>query len=331
MRILESTAIYFSCGVRQDTNRAHTVFFREPPLLRQIMRIDPRRTLKSRAVNEWNLFLLITGVISIAMVVAMMRADLTSGPAVSEMIQLSVRCAVPLLYIAFAASSIQTLFPGPVGLWLLRNRKFIGLSFAAAMAWQGAFILWMVSAYGDYYADEVYVLRDAIEGLVGYTFLFAMTLTSFGFARKQMKLNQWKLLHMAGIYFLWAYAFSVYWWNLSYYENPEPIDYVFYWGGLLALSLRIAAWGKKRRQAATKNAPESSTPLALKGLGGAIIAVGLLVSATGLRWQEPLTAFLTAPKWSADLVLWLPYWPFEPFLSLLIIGFGAMLVTSSRG
>jgi len=36
---------------------------------------------------------------------------------------------------------------------------------------------------------------------------------------------------------------------------------------------------------------------------------------------------LTTPEWSADLVLWLPFWPFEPFLSLFIIGLGTMLVT----
>jgi hypothetical protein len=62
-------------------------------------------------------------------------------------------------------------------------------------------------------------------------------------------------------------------------------------------------------------------------LGGAIIAFGLFVSAYGLYWQERVTDFLTAPKWSADLELWLPFWPYEPFLSLFIIGLGTMLVT----
>lgn len=123
---------------------------------------------------------------------------------------------------------------------------------------------------------------------------------------------------------------SVYWWNLSYYENPQAIDYIFYWSGFLAFAARIAAWGKKRQQATKRNTPESSAPFTSKVLGGAIIAFGILLSGTGLHWQEPVTAFLTAPKWSADLVLWLPYWPFEPYLSLFIIGLGAMLVTKAR-
>ena len=157
-----------------------------------------------------------------------------------------------------------------------------------------------------------------------------MVVTSFQFGRKYLNTKQWKLLHKSGIYFLWAYPFSVYWWNLFYYENPAPIDYVFYWGGFLAFALRIAAWSKKRLQAAKKNTPQSSTPLPFKVLGGAIIAFGLFVSASGLHWHKPVTAFLTAPKWSADLVLWFPYWPFEPYLSLFIIGLGALLVTKVR-
>jgi len=60
-----------------------------------------------------------------------------------------------------------------------------------------------------------------------------------------------------------------------------------------------------------------------------MITFGLLVAATGLQWQEPVTEFLTAPAWSANLELWLPYWPFEPYLSLFIIGLGTTLTTKA--
>jgi hypothetical protein len=157
-----------------------------------------------------------------------------------------------------------------------------------------------------------------------------MVVTSFPFGRKHLTQQQWKLLHKSGIYFLFAYPFSVYWWNLSYYGDPQPIDYVYYWGGFLAFTLRIAAWGKQRLKAANRNAPQSKTPLALSVLGGAIVAFGVFVASTGLQWQKPVTAFLTAPKWSADLVLWLPFWPLEPYLSLFIIGLGTVLVTKTN-
>jgi len=282
--------------------------------------IDQQVVLRNKAINGWRLFWLISVPMSIAMVFAMLGVDLTTGPGVSTMIGFSVRWAVPFIFLVVAISSLQILFPGPFPMWLLRNRKYIGMCFAVAMAWQGLFIFTMSVFFREYYYEDIYFLRDELEGSVGYIFLTAMVVTSFPFARKHLNLTQWKLIHKSGLYFLWAYPFSVYWWNLSYYENPELIDYVFYWMGFLAFALRIAAWGTQRRQLAR-------TPLAVQILGSAVIAFGLYVSATGLQWQKQVTEFLTAPQWSANLELWLPYWPLEPFLSLFLIGFGVMLLT----
>lgn len=285
--------------------------------------------LKHKAINGWRLFWLVSIPMSVVMVFEMMGTDVSTGKGVSHMIGFSVRWAVPFIYLVVVASALPVLFPGPLSTWLLRNRKYIGFCFAVAMAWQGLFIFMMSSFFRDYYFEEVFYLRDELEGSTGYIFLAAMVVTSFQFGRKHLSPMQWKLLHRSGVYFLWAYPFSVYWWNLSYYENPQPIDYVFYWAGFLAFASRIAAWGKKRRQAAQKQAPDSSVPLAYRTMGGAIIIFGLLVAATGLQWQEPVTDFLLAPAWSANLVLWLPYWPFEPYLSLFIVGLGAVLLTKS--
>jgi len=295
-----------------------------------LVSMDLKEVLKNKAINGWRLFWLISAPMSVVMVVAMVGTDMSTAIGVSHMIQFSVRWAVPFIYLVVAASSVQILFPGPFPMWWLRNRKYIGMCFAVAMAWQGTFIFVMSNFFRDYYFEDVYYLRDELEGSTGYIFLTAMVVTSFHFGRKFLNAKQWKLLHKSAIYFLWAYPFSVYWWNLSYYENPQPIDYVFYWSGFLAFAARIAAWGKQRQQAARKIAPESSTPPILKVLGGAIIVFGLWISATGLQWQESVTAFLTAPEWSANLELWLPYWPFEPYLSLFVIGLGTMLVTKAR-
>lgn len=294
------------------------------------MSTDVNAILKHKVINGWSLFWLISVPMSIAMIVEMTGVDLSTGPGVSSMIGYSVRFAVPIIFLVVAISALQTLFPGPVPRWLLRNRKYIGLCFAVAMAWQGLFILTMSLFFRDYYYDDIYYLRDELEGSVGYIFLMAMVVTSFNFARKHLSIQQWKIIHKTGLYFLFAYPFSVYWWNLFYYQNPTPIDYVFYCCGFVAFVLRIAAWGKKRQTAALKTSPDSSTPFALKLLGGAFIAAGLFVAASGLHWQKAVTEFLTTPNWSANLELWLPYWPLEPFLSLFFIAFGTMLLTRFR-
>ena len=291
------------------------------------MSMELQTLLKNKAVNGWRLFWLISIPMSIVMVIAMTGVDISTEAGISAMIGFSVRWAVPFIYLVVAISSLQILFPGPVPAWLLRNRKYIGMCFAVAMAWQGAFIFTMSMFFRDYYYEDIYFLRDELEGSVGYIFLVAMVVTSFQFARKHLTSKQWKLIHKSGLYFLWAYPFSVYWWNLYYYENPQPIDHVYYWIGFLAFALRIAAWRKQRVQRARKEMPDYSVPLVPRILGGAIVAFGLLVAATGLRWRVPVSEFLTAPEWSVELELWLPYWPFEPFLSLFIVGFGAMLLS----
>lgn len=287
-------------------------------------------TLKARALNGWPLFFLVSVPISLVIIVEMMGVDMSAPQGVSHMISYSVRFAVPIIFLVVGISSLQRLFPGPVPAWLLRNRKYIGLCFAVAMAWQGAFIFIMSNFNREYYFDEIFYLRDELEGSTGYIFLTAMVLTSFQFGRKHLGPGQWRLLHKTALYFLWAYPFSVYWWNLSYYPNPQAIDYFFYWFGFTAFVLRIAAWGKQRAEANRKDAPGSVTPVGYQAVGGAAIALGLFVAATGRDWQGAVTGFLTTPAWSANLELWLPYWPLEPFLSLLIIGFGTLMMTRAR-
>ena len=284
-------------------------------------------TLRGKALNGWRLFYLVSVTVSLAIVVEMVGVDMSTPQGVSHMIGYSVRFAVPVIFLVVGISSLQKLFPGAIPAWLLRNRKYIGLCFAVAMAWQGAFILMMSNFFRDHYFGEIFYLRDELEGSTGYIFLTAMVLTSFQFGRKHLNPKQWKLLHKTALYFLWAYPFSVYWWNLSYYPDPQPIDYVFYWFGFTAFALRIASWGSSRMQA---NRPDGAVPVVNKVCGTAMVILGLLVAATGRDWQSTVNGFLTAPAWSANLELWLPYWPLEPFLSLLIIGFGTLLMTRAR-
>jgi len=276
---------------------------------------------KKPIVNGWPLFWLLSLPMTAFLVAEMLQHDLSSPQGVSEMIGYSVRWGVPFIFFVTAASAMPILFPSEFTRWWVRSRRYVGLVFAVAMAWQGAFIFIMSNLHTGYYYEEVYYLRDELEGSSGYIFLVAMVFTSFNFGRRMISATQWKVLHRCGVYFLWAYPFSVYWWNLYYHGNAETIDYVFYWAGLLAFAVRIAAWGKRR------NASEPGTHFAMTALGWGFIGLGAVASATGLRWQEGTTELLTGPAWSANLEIWLPFWPLEPFLPLFALGIGAWLLT----
>jgi hypothetical protein len=107
------------------------------------MTIDLNAVLQHKAINQWRLFWLVSAPMSIMMIIEMMGIDLTDAAAVSHMISYSVRWAVPIIFLVTAISALQVLFPGPLPKWLLRNRKYIGMCFAVAMAWQGLFIFLM--------------------------------------------------------------------------------------------------------------------------------------------------------------------------------------------
>ena len=132
----------------------------------------------------------------------MVDTDISSPEGVSYMIGYSVRWAIPFIYLVVAASSVRYLFSGAFPIWWMRNRKYIGLVFAVAMAWQALFIFILSTVYRDYYFDQVFYFRDELEGSVGYIFLVGMVVTSFQFARKKVNQAQWKLIQKGGVYFL---------------------------------------------------------------------------------------------------------------------------------
>jgi len=283
--------------------------------------------LNHKNINQWRLFWLISLPISLVMIAGMLRVAEWTAPAVSSLIQLSVRFAIPWLLIAFASSSLQLLFPSAFTRWLMRNRKIFGLCFAAAMAWQAFFILWLVIGYTEYYVEEVYVLRDAIEGVVGYTFLAAMTITSFKFGRELISPRSWRWLHKGGIYFLWAYAYTVYWWNCFYYPDPIALDYVFFILAFSACALRPAGWRKKQINRISKTIDHPHLPVIYQIGAWTLVALGLVTAALSSSWQQPAEEWLTGYALTRIPETYLPYWPFQPFIPLMLIALGAWLST----
>jgi hypothetical protein len=276
----------------------------------------------ARWVNGWHLFAVTSATITAFMLARLLSTNFSSPQDLSAMIQYSVRWAVPFIFLVIAISALYRLFPSDVTRWLMRNRRYIGLSFAVAMAWQGAFIFIVSYFHSAHYYAEIYYLRDELEGSSGYLLLAAMTLTSFGVFRRHISPGQWRFLHLSGVTFLWAYPFSVYWWNVFYYQTQHWFDVVFYTLGFAAFSLRILAWGRKRI--------EDDVAWFQRGIGGCVMLFSLWLAATGHLWQPALSAALLSRAWSAELELWLPFWPFEPFLPLFTLALGVWLFSGAR-
>ena len=271
-------------------------------------------------INGWRLFTVIAGVITTFMLLRLGSTDFSSPQDLSAMIQYSVRWAVPFIFLVIGTSALFKLFPSRLTRWLFLNRRYLGLSFAVAMAWQGAFIFIVSFSHSAQYYGEIYLLRDELEGSSGYLFLAAMTLTSFGLLRRRLSAEQWRFLHLSGVIFLWAYPFSVYWWNVFYYRTQYWFDWLFYVLGYTAFALRILAWGKERGGVPGAGIRQL--------IGGGVVLLSLVLAVSGHLWQPALSNALLAPPWSADIELWLPFWPFEPFLPLLVMAVGVWTITN---
>ena len=271
-------------------------------------------------INGWRLFAVVSAVITAFMLLRLVSTNFSCPEDLSAMIQYSVRWAVPFIFLVIATSALFRLFPGRFTHWLLRNRRYVGLSFVIAMAWQGAFIFIMSFSHSEHYYGEIYLLRDELEGSSGYLFLVAMTVTSFGVFRRRITAEQWRFLHLSGVIFLWAYPFSVYWWNVFYYQTQHWFDWLFYMLGFTAFALRILAWGKDRGLVPSAGIRQFA--------GGGVVLLSSVLAFSGHLWQPALSTAVLAPPWSAELELWLPFWPFEPFLPLLIMALGVRTATA---
>ncbi|MEG4318669.1 MULTISPECIES: hypothetical protein [unclassified Microcoleus] len=124
-------------------------------------------------------------------------------PAMRLAIRATARTSCVLFLCAFVASALRRLWPNTFTQWLLKNRRYFGLSMAVshtyhAIAWSG---LWFATSGASPGFDPL--------GILGYVFLFAMAVTSFERSAAWIGQRAWKILHNAGMHYFWlAFTFE---------------------------------------------------------------------------------------------------------------------------
>ena len=86
------------------------------------------RLLRHRLINGWPLFFMITGLTLGGMITGVIMIGFSTPESIVQLIRLSVRFASPWIFIAFSTSALVVLYPGSFSKWLLRNRRYTGLS-----------------------------------------------------------------------------------------------------------------------------------------------------------------------------------------------------------
>ena len=154
------------------------------------------------ALEGWKLTLLLVGGLLIMTAVAL-ALEATPVEASRLVIRWTARCSVALFLAAFTASSLVRLVPIRITHWLSRNRRYLGLAFAAShtihlmaiilLATQDQVLFWQLTNYGT-----------LVSGGLAYVFIFAMAATSFDRTAAMLGSRLWRLLHGAGAWYIWT-------------------------------------------------------------------------------------------------------------------------------
>lgn len=192
-----------------------------------------------KTLRSWSLFWVLALAVSLAISLGLPRTDFHSARGMEPIILRSVRCALPLFLVAFTASSLAILWPSTFTRWLLANRRYIGLAFAAGMAWHFAFVAYMIWSFGNPLS-----IRSTVFDLTGFIFLLLLTLTSSQWAVRSLGPANWRRIHKIGVYAIWLLATEIYLYDVR--GGTNLAHYLAFSALLGAWVLRMAAWAKRR-------------------------------------------------------------------------------------
>ena len=153
-------------------------------------------------------------------------------------IRVTGRTSTILFVSAFIASSVQKIWKIPLSTWMLKNRRYLGISMAVSHTYHAVALvgLWFVTNGA---APQIEPL-----GTLGYVLLIVLTITSFKIPAKWLGKRGWKILHKTAMHYLWLGLLFEYGLKLSksnYIALPFVIMLV------LAMVLRFAAGRRDKR------------------------------------------------------------------------------------
>jgi DMSO/TMAO reductase YedYZ heme-binding membrane subunit len=149
-------------------------------------------------------------------------------------LRVSARLAILLYLLIFVARPLRDLSVNALSRSLIRNRRLIGIAFAAIMS---AHLVLLIMLNG---------FQAAIFGMIVYAFMYLMLITSFNKPTAALGPKRWKILHKTGLYVI-GIALAQAQFTRIFRGVGEPVHYVLAALFLVAIGIRVTAWMKKRQ------------------------------------------------------------------------------------
>jgi len=140
-----------------------------------------------------------------ALVVLLLTAAILGVRGVGELgwrsvIRATAQTSLLLFLSAFTAAALARRHPSATTRWLLRNRRYLGVSFAVSHTVHLLAIIALARAAGPAFRADPFTV---VFGGLAYVFIIAMTATSFDRTAAWLGPRRWQRLHTSGVYYIW--------------------------------------------------------------------------------------------------------------------------------
>ncbi|WP_375788342.1 hypothetical protein ACE10Z_13480 [Bradyrhizobium sp. Pha-3] len=157
-------------------------------------------TTRRNWFEGWRLFGLLTlTLIGLSIWIAAMRQFEVEG--VRMVIRFTARTSLLFFCLAFSAAALARLWPNGWTHWQRRNRRYLGVTFAASHAIHAV----AISAFAMLDPAGFAAATSAVSyifGGIGYLVIIALTATSFDRTAALLGTHAWRRLHLIGGYYL---------------------------------------------------------------------------------------------------------------------------------
>jgi methionine sulfoxide reductase heme-binding subunit len=151
-------------------------------------------------MTRWNLFVVLAILVSLTMAAAYSLAP-DQVQALQYAVRATARTSFLLFLPVFVASSLMKLFPSTSTRVLVRERRYIGLSFAYSQFLHAvALAVYIVTAPAAFWVGRTAATN--VPGSIGYVMIVLLTVTSFTIPARLIGPQNWKRLHRTGVWFI---------------------------------------------------------------------------------------------------------------------------------
>jgi sulfoxide reductase heme-binding subunit YedZ len=160
--------------------------------------------MDNRSKNAWEGWSIV-GAVAVALILMVTIEAMTAAAPVNGVrgiVRATARSSFVLFSLAFTASAARHFWPNAWTRWQLRNRRYLGVSFALSHLVHLLAILALGHIGPAELAAETNTVTWVFGGLA-YVFIALMTATSFDSTAQLLSRRAWSALHTVGAYYIW--------------------------------------------------------------------------------------------------------------------------------